>query len=274
MIKNKIVEILPILRKIRKCQRLIYFYCKLMFKKIYKKYSEEKSNKKLQFEVYNCKSNLINYNSNFNIEYQYNKIENLEIASKYINNLIIKPGEIFSFWNIIGVINKTKGYKEGMCLVNGKYIPDVGGGICQLTNLLFFSFLHTPLTIIERHGHKVQETPYYDSNIPFGTDAAVSEGWFDLVIENDSNTTYQIVIEFDDQYIKCKILSDKENKFNYKICSVNGRYLREDGKLYYNNEMYKKITDKNTNKVIEYNLLYTNKYEIKYDLNINQMLLL
>ncbi|WP_341323571.1 VanW family protein [Solibacillus sp. FSL H8-0523] len=45
---------------------------------------------------------------------QENKITNLKIATSKIDGVIIKPGETFSFWQLVGKATKAKGYIEGM----------------------------------------------------------------------------------------------------------------------------------------------------------------
>ena len=61
------------------------------------------------------------------------------------------------------------------------------------SNLLFWLFLHTPLTIVERHGHASKDFPDPPSNLPTGVDATISEGLAGSKGKNDTNRTYQIL---------------------------------------------------------------------------------
>ena len=70
------------------------------------------------------------------MQLQYNKITNLKIAAKEISGIVIKPGETFSFCKLVGLPTKKKGYLMGMELSFGKARPGIGGGICQIANLL------------------------------------------------------------------------------------------------------------------------------------------
>ena len=81
---------------------------------------------------------------------QENKIENLKIAIKQLDGIVIKPGQTFSYWRLIGKPTAKKGYLEGMVLNNGKVLSAIGGGLCQLSNLIFWITLHTPLSIVKR----------------------------------------------------------------------------------------------------------------------------
>lgn len=46
--------------------------------------------------------------------YQQNKVVNLKIAIKQLDGIVIRPGEIFSYWRLIGKPTRRKGYVEGM----------------------------------------------------------------------------------------------------------------------------------------------------------------
>lgn len=61
-------------------------------------------------------------------------------------------------------------------MIDGKTLASYGGGLCMLSDMLFWMFLHTPLTIVERHGHAVCSFPTTTEELPKGTDATVSEG--------------------------------------------------------------------------------------------------
>lgn len=90
---------------------------------------------------------------------QENKIVNLKIAVECLNGVIIRPGETFSYWKLIGNPTRRRGFKEGMVLVNGTVRPGIGGGLCQLSNLIFWMTIHTPLTVVERHRHAYDVFP-------------------------------------------------------------------------------------------------------------------
>ena len=72
---------------------------------------------------------------------QEQKIVNLQQAVKKLDGIVIKPGEIFSLWHIVGKPSYRAGYVDGMLLSNGKVVEGLGGGMCQLSNFLFWIFL-------------------------------------------------------------------------------------------------------------------------------------
>ncbi len=104
---------------------------------------------------------------------QENKVTNLKLASEKLNGLTLKSGETFSFWRMVGNPTKGKGFLEGMVLTNGSFTAGVGGGLCQLSNLIYWMALHTPLTITERWRHTHDVFPDANRTQPFGSGATV-----------------------------------------------------------------------------------------------------
>lgn len=108
---------------------------------------------------------------------QAGKIHNLRIALRRINNLEIPAGGIFSFWRHTGAPRRWQGFVEGRELREGCIIPSVGGGLCQLSNLLYQAALEAEFEIIERHAH-TRILP--GSAAEFGRDATVFWNYVDL----------------------------------------------------------------------------------------------
>ncbi|MCD9187571.1 MAG: VanW family protein [Pyrinomonadaceae bacterium] len=81
------------------------------------------------------------------------KIENLRLAVKKINGIVIPANRIFSFWKQIGKAGRLNGFVVGRELREGCIIPNVGGGLCQLSNALYDAALQANFQIVERHAH-------------------------------------------------------------------------------------------------------------------------
>jgi hypothetical protein len=81
------------------------------------------------------------------------KIHNLRIAIKKLDGLEIPAGETFSFWKQVGRASKFRGFVEGRELREGCIIPNIGGGLCQLSNALYDAALQANCEIVERHAH-------------------------------------------------------------------------------------------------------------------------
>ena len=110
--------------------------------------------------------------------------------------------------------------------MDGKIIGSYGGGLCQLSNMLFWMFLHTPLTVIERHGHAVESFPSTTEDLPCGTDATINEGWLDLKVRNETENPFQIEISFDDSFMYGRILSEAPVNIDYRVYNSTVFYIK------------------------------------------------
>jgi len=146
----------PISRgKLRQVLGKEYFILKRKWNWAFSKetYSKHKSESDYDFSVYKHRSLILRPLKDVDMYLQENKRTNLEIAIQHINHIEIKPNECFSLWKLVGRPTKRKGYLEGLVLKSGKIDRDIGGGLCQLGNLLFWIFAHSPLSVKERYRH-------------------------------------------------------------------------------------------------------------------------
>lgn len=263
MTRKRITERFPFLVPIRAWQRNVFYYSKMFFDQ--NKYAIKKEETLLPFEVVKEKVKMVNMRSGYAIKYQKNKVHNLKIISKTMNHICIYPGETFSFCYLSRKDKKFGKYKEGLVLLNGQTIPKKGGGVCQLSNLLYFSFLQTPLTILERHGHKIKTIPNSDKETLEGVDATITSGWLDLKVRNDTQAIYQLVITFNSEFMTTSILCNEEQSVKIKIINENLEYFWEEGKKFESVDVIREIIDKK-GRTIEKKLLYKEKVEIKYNL--------
>lgn len=175
---------------------------------------------------------------------QYNKIENLRIAVPTMDGILIRPGETFSYWKRIGKPTAKKGYKEGMVLFCGSFHPEVGGGLCQLSNLIYWMALHTELTVTERYRHSYDVFPDSNRTQPFGSGATCVYNYRDLMLTNDTAHTYQIRLKVTDTHLLGEIRSDVKPLETYQIYEKEHYFQREIfGAYSRNNSIYRKVFD-------------------------------
>ena len=146
-----------------------------------------------------------------------NKINNLQVAIKNIDGLIIGPNQMFSYWQLIGRPTYKKGYTDGMILDHGKYKLGVGGGLCQLSNMLYWMILHTPLEVTERHRHSYDVFPDSKRTQPFGSGATCVYNYRDFQFINSTHEEYQITLRLDENYLYGEIKSNQAKYLCYEI---------------------------------------------------------
>jgi vancomycin resistance protein VanW len=148
---------------------------------------------------------------------QENKRTNLKLALAHLNHTVIKPGETFSLWKLVGRPTKTKGYLEGLVLNQGKIDKATGGGLCQLGNLLFWIFAHSPLLVIERHRHGFDVFPDVNRKVPFGAGATLAYNYIDLKIYNPTQISFQVRLWMDDSHLHGELVASDSVKTSFKI---------------------------------------------------------
>ncbi|KQX51604.1 vancomycin resistance protein [Paenibacillus sp. Root444D2] len=166
-----------------------------------KTYAKEKQAESLPYLLFSHKTPLLRQLKDVDMWLQHNKVINLKIAAKQLNSVILKPGETFSYWRLIGSTTRRKGYLEGMMLSHGKVQAGIGGGLCQLSNLIYWMTLHTPLTVKERYRHSYDVFPDAGRSQPFGSGATCFYNYVDLQIFNETTEEFQLVIRVTDTHL-------------------------------------------------------------------------
>ncbi len=196
-----------------------YFIFKRKIKWIFSNTKWAKQNEKLKYNniVFEHKSLILRPLMGVDMILQENKRTNLQIAIQHLNKIVIKPNETFSVWKNVGRPTKNKGYLPGLVLKQGKVISGTGGGLCQLGNLLFWIFVHSPLTVTERYRHGFDVFPSVNRKVPFGAGATLSYNYIDLQVKNETQNEFQIILEIDNDYLYGKLLSKDVITSTYKV---------------------------------------------------------
>jgi vancomycin resistance protein YoaR len=114
---------------------------------------------------------------------------NITTGAMQFNDLVLAPGQSFSFWDLLGPVSVDRGYAFAGAIIEGRSDENViGGGLCQVSTTLFNAVARAGFEIVERHAHG-----YYIDRYPLGFDAAVFEPGVDFKWKND--TEYPVIIE-------------------------------------------------------------------------------
>ncbi len=109
------------------------------------------------------------------------RVSNIHTLADAIDGTLVAPGATFSFNETVGPRTAEKGYQEAPAIVNGKLVPQLGGGICQFGTTIFNTVFESGLPIVERKNHS-----FYISSYPKGRDATLSWGGPDFKFKNDT----------------------------------------------------------------------------------------
>jgi hypothetical protein len=133
------------------------------------------------------------------------KVHNLRLAVERLNGLEIPAGSMFSFWKHLGRASALKGYVVGRELREGCIVPNVGGGLCQISNALYDAALQANFEIIERHAHT---QVIAGSLAETGRDATVFWNYVDLRFR--SSKPYRIEAKLDKDHLRVTFKSEKQ----------------------------------------------------------------
>ncbi|MBN2005116.1 MAG: VanW family protein [Anaerolineae bacterium] len=170
---------------------------------------------------------------------QEQKVVNLRQAVQRLNGVVIEPNHIFSLWRIVGKPKYENGYVDGMLLANGEIVEGVGGGLCQLSNLLYWLFLHAPTQTVERYHHAMDVFPDSGRVLPFGSGATIMYNYIDLRVKNTSPHPLQLKLWLTDTHLKGQVLSPRPVPQKFHVFEKNHCYIRRNGQYFRYNEIYR-----------------------------------
>lgn len=140
-----------------------------------------------------------------------NRSINLEIACKKINDVVVLPGETFSYNKTLGARTASAGYKNAKVYENGEVVNGIGGGICQISSTLYNAILRANLEVVERRNHQ-----FMTSYVPAGLDATVVYGVTDFKFKNSRKYAIKIKAEAQNGVATVEIYGIKEDE-EYQI---------------------------------------------------------
>lgn len=232
------------------------------------KIAKNKSNIELPNIVKSHSSILIRKLHGVDLKLQENKVTNIMLACNKINKIIVNPGEVFSFWKLVGKTDKKFGYKEGLVITRGGFRPGVGGGLCQMANMIHWLVLNSPLDVIELHHHSDALFPDERRRVPFGTGASVCYNNIDYRFKNNTDQKIQILVWVENGELCGELRSEREFPCRYKLIEENHHY-RKEGEIYYRiSQVYRIIIDRLTNSELYKELILDNHSEVLYDYSL------
>ncbi|RAW00981.1 VanW family protein [Pseudochryseolinea flava] len=243
----------------RRLQRYGYWY----FGRTH--FANKRDETKLAYRVKKHQSVLLKKLGDSDMQLQINKVTNLKIAASRINGVIIQPGQTFSFCRMVGRPTRRKGYLEGMELSFGVARAGVGGGICQIANLIHWLVMHSPLSVTERHHHSFDPFPDDGRVLPFGSGATVFYNYRDYQFTNNTSHTFQINLWFSEKCIEGELRIDQELEYAYHVWEKDHAFLKIDGKFFRKNEIWRdKILKFESGRVVESELITKNFARVTY----------
>lgn len=199
------------------------------------------------------------------LQLQENKVTNIRIACEKINGLIIQPNETFSFWSLLGRPTKRRGFTDGLVISKNGLTSGIGGGLCQMANMIHFLVLSSPLEVTELHHHSDALFPDEKRRVPFGTGTSVAYNNVDYRFKNVTDSRVQLLVWISDGYLCGELRSEKQFPFTYKLIEENSFFSKEGKDYYRNSEVYRIVCQREDGKEIAKELILKNHSKVMYD---------
>lgn len=152
-----------------------------------------------------------------------NRVHNIRLAAAALDNILIRPGEEFSFNRVVGKTDAEKGYRPAPVIINRELVDGTGGGVCQVSSTLYNAALLAELSVLERANHSL--TVAY---LPPGLDATISYGWRDLRFLNDRPHAVWLRTFFDGASLIINMYGDPVPDREVKVITTDRRVIRQD----------------------------------------------
>ena len=130
------------------------------------------------------------------------KVENLRVARRAFDGIVVPAGAVFSFWKQLGRPTRGRGFVEGREIRAGCVVPVVAGGLCQLSNALAACALEGGLTLVERHAHTARIER--DVAVPDAVDATVSWNYVDLRLQAPFDWRLEVELTGDELVVRVR----------------------------------------------------------------------
>ena len=147
-----------------------------------------------------------------------NRNTNLRLVCEIIDGMILMPGDLFDYNEVVGERTRERGFKAAAAYSSGQTVKEIGGGICQISSTLYLAALRADLEIVERLEHS-----FVSSYIPYGMDATVSWGGPEFRFRNNYTHPIRIDAWIDDDnvYIQLKSIDERDYyvEMEYRILS-------------------------------------------------------
>lgn len=231
------------------------------------RFCKRKSNEPLPVLIYRHKSLILRRLGNVDMRLQKNKAVNLSLAAPHIDGVLIRSGETFSLWRLVGRTSAKKGYREGLMIKQGVPSSGIGGGLCQLSNLIHWLVLHSPLEITERHHHDGFDLfPDSGRQVPFGVGTSISYNYLDYRFRNTIDQSFQLIIKVEGEYLCGELRAERPLQVKYHIQAKDEHFTLEGDAWYRNGEVWRTCIDKATGRQISEELLQRNHARVMYEM--------
>jgi|HigsolmetaAR203D_1030402.scaffolds.fasta_scaffold01070_10 hypothetical protein len=143
------------------------------------------------------------------------RLHNIRATAAVVHDMLLAPGEVFDFAEVVNKTARIHGFREAPVILNGRLVPGIGGGICQVSTTLYNAAIRIGLEIVERRNHSLPI-----SYAPLGQDATFSSGSINFRFRNSLSSHLLIRTETTGSRMTVKLFGTAEPGVSYRIQST------------------------------------------------------
>ncbi|WP_281882974.1 VanW family protein [Paenibacillus sp. YYML68] len=140
------------------------------------------------------------------------RVHNVRSTAATLHDVLLAPGDVFDYAPIVERTEQRAGYREAPVIMNGKLVPGIGGGICQVSSTLYNAVLRAGLEIVERRNHSLPV-----SYVPLGQDATFSSGYINFKFRNNTEHYVLVRTEADEERLTVKLFGQTPEELTYEV---------------------------------------------------------
>jgi hypothetical protein len=159
---------------------------------------------------------------------------NVRSAAAVVNDMVLPPGGVFDYGKVIAETRKRFGFREAPVIFNGKLVPGIGGGICQVSTTVYNAVLRAGLEIVERRNHSLPI-----GYAPMGQDATFSTGYINFKWRNSTEKHLLIRTSTEGGVLTVKLFGTMPKNVSYEIKSVTVKTIEPPVKYVRNSTLPK-----------------------------------
>jgi vancomycin resistance protein VanW len=173
---------------------------------------------------------------------QRGKEANVRLASRALDATVVGPNQVFSYHHALGRASHRRGYRRGLELRDGRPSSGVGGGLCQVSNGLYWIAVGAGMRIVERHHHGLDLFPDHARTVPFGCGATVVYNYADLRFENPLPLPVVLRTHVVGGAFVCELWTTRDPGFRVAVEEVGHRFFRDGSGWMRENRLRRRIT--------------------------------
>ncbi len=140
------------------------------------------------------------------------RLFNVNSAAQATDGMVLKPGDVFDYGKIVALAEDTYGFQEAPVILNGKLVPGIGGGICQVSSTIYSAAIRMGMDIVERRNHSLPVR-----YLPKGQDATFATGSINFRFRNNTGKHLLIHVIVQDQTLTVKFFGTFPSNVQYDI---------------------------------------------------------